>query len=450
MHSLVSALLLATQTYPVAPRGFPESEEIALALSAAPEEISSRADIYVLRGTEFVKVRSGTNGCACMVARDAHDGSRYPICYDREGVTTTMAREMLEGSLRAKGVPEVEVQRRVSASYESGALRRPAKASVAYMMSAQQVLFSAPDSSGFRVGPWYPHIMIMLPSVEPAQLGLAAESKVDFLQIHRQGQGHSELIVKVPAWSNGVPARASGASQSDTIRIEVGSPALDGRVYKPHAARVRVRIGDSSRVTGTWTNELTIGDSAGRPVMRWVTKGTQYPPSGPEVTWELRQTYDARTLAPLTYSQTSSTGRSQHLTITDRRVRGTRRVPGDTAAQQVDVTLDRPGFFAGASDLVPLAVGLKQGAVMTAPVWSPAMTKAEVRIFSVLGKATVDVEGTRIEAWKVEERRESDRVLLATWYLLDKSPYMVYGEVPLPNGQVQRMTEVEIPSSMPD
>ena len=35
--------------------------------------------------------------------------------------------------------------------------------------------------------------------------------------------------------------------------------------------------------------------------------------------------------------------------------------------------------------------------------------------------------------------------LLATWYLLDTSPYMVYGEVPLPNGQVQKMSEVAIP-----
>jgi hypothetical protein len=248
-----------------------------------------------------------------------------------------------------------------------------------------------------------------------------------------------------------LPMTAAGQAPvpPDTVRIEVGSPAVDGRVYKPHAARVRVRLGDSSRVTSTWTNELTIGDSAGRTVMHWVTKGTQYPAGGREVTWELRQTYDARTLAPIRYSQTSSTGGFQHLTITDRRVRGTKRFAGDTAVQQVDLTLDRPGFFAGASDLVPLAVGggLKEGAVITAPVWSPAMTKAEGRIFSVLGKATVDVEGTSVEAWKVEERRESDRVLLATWYLLDKSPYMVYGEVPLPNGRVRRMTEVEIPGS---
>jgi hypothetical protein len=115
--------------------------------------------------------------------------------------------------------------------------------------------------------------------------------------------------------------------------------------------------------------------------------------------------------------------------------------------QPVDVTLDRAGFFAGASDLVPAAVGFKEGAVMVAPFWSPAVTKAELRVFSVIGKTTVKVEGADVTSWKVEEYRYADRQLLATWYLTDVSPYMVYGEVPLPNGQVQRMTEVAIPMS---
>ena len=82
---------------------------------------------------------------------------------------------------------------------------------------------------------------------------------------------------------------------------------------------------------------------------------------------------------------------------------------------------------------------------MIAPVWSPAMSNSELRIFSVLGKVRVNVEGTDVEAWKVEERRHADRVLTATWYLTETSPYMVYGEVPLPNGQVQRMSEVALP-----
>jgi hypothetical protein len=191
--------------YPVAPKPLAEAEEIAMALSAAPGEISDNADIYVLRGTEFFKVRTGTNGCACLVGRDLHEGSRYPICYDQEGTRTTMRREMLEGSLRAKGISEAEVQRKVTAAYASGDLHWPSKASLAYMMSPQQVLFSSPEADGVRVGAWSPHVMLMLPNVEPNQMGLATESKVSVIQIHKQGSGHSELIVKVPAWSDGKP-----------------------------------------------------------------------------------------------------------------------------------------------------------------------------------------------------------------------------------------------------
>jgi glyoxylase-like metal-dependent hydrolase (beta-lactamase superfamily II) len=241
--------------------------------------------------------------------------------------------------------------------------------------------------------------------------------------------------------------RPDSTTQSDTLRIEVGSPGVDGRVYRAHAARVRVRIGDpDSPVTGEWTNELTLGDSAGRPVMHWLTRGTQFPAGGPPVTWELRQIYDAITLKPYAYHRTTSTGLDSRLTIEGSRVRGTRKLPGNAATETVDVTLDRPGFFAGASDLVPLAVGFKPGRVIIAPVWSPAMTKSETRIFTVIGEEDVEVEGSTVRAWKVEERSAEGR-LEATWWLLDRSPYMVYGEAILPDGRVQRMTEVEVPPS---
>jgi hypothetical protein len=78
------------------------------------------------------------------------------------------------------------------------------------------------------------------------------------------------------------------------------------------------------------------------------------------------------------------------------------------------------------------------------------MTASEARIFSVIDRTVVSVEGADVSAWKVEEHRARDRRLLATWYLLEDSPYMVYGEVLLPNGQVQRMTEVAIPRQKPD
>jgi hypothetical protein len=242
------------------------------------------------------------------------------------------------------------------------------------------------------------------------------------------------------------PIVTRSAANSDTIRLEVGSREINGKVYEPHAARVRVRVGEGEgQVVAEWTNELTHGDSAGRPVHRWVTKGTRNLPDGNTVKWEIRQTYDAVTLAPYGYAASSSAGTWSKLALDGVRVRGTRRMPNDTTIHQVDVTLDRPGFVASASDLVPLAAGLSAGKVMTAPVWSPNMTRAELRVFTVISRGPVDVEGTKVDAWKVEERRHTNGQLLATWYLTESSPYMVYGEVPLPNGQVQRMSEVAIP-----
>ena len=203
--ALASALHAQAPAYPVAPRSLGEAEEIALAMSAAPAEVSSKADVYVLRGTDFVKVKAGTNGCACMVGRDSHEGSRYPICFDQEAAKTTMLREIKEASLRAKGTAEAEIRRIVDAAYTSGELRMPARPAMAYMMSPNQVLFSSPNADGVRVGAWAPHLMLMMPDVAPAQLGLTDSSAVDIIQIHREGNHHAELVVKVPTWSDGKP-----------------------------------------------------------------------------------------------------------------------------------------------------------------------------------------------------------------------------------------------------
>ena len=234
------------------------------------------------------------------------------------------------------------------------------------------------------------------------------------------------------------------AVQQDTVRLEVGSPLVDGRVYQPHRARVRVHIGSlDAPVTNEWTNELTLGDSAGRPVMRWVTLGQRDSSGTPG--YDLRQTYDAVTLAPLGYALTTRSGVRVRLAMDGTRMRGTRKLPNDTSVRQVDQPIPRMGFYASASDLVPLAVGLREGAVYIAPVWGPNMPAAENRIFSVMARERMTVEGADVMAWKVEERRESDRVLLANWYLTDTSPYMVAGDVFLPDGRVQKMTEIALP-----
>jgi hypothetical protein len=211
-------------------------------------------------------------------------------------------------------------------------------------------------------------------------------------------------------------------------------------MFPSHRARNTVYIGDATAPVTSWTNELTVADSAGRTVHRWVTSGTQ----ANGATWELHQTYDGRTLAPLKWSLRSSAGADSRLSIDGLRVRGVMKAPSDTAGTAVDRTIPRAGFIASASDLVPMAVGMRAGLVIIAPVWSPQSTDIEMRVFTVLGEESVMVEGESVVAFKVEEHVYGTGVLKATWWLTNASPYMVLAEVPLANGQIQRITGVAL------
>jgi hypothetical protein len=97
-----------------------------------------------------------------------------------------------------------------------------------------------------------------------------------------------------------------------------------------------------------------------------------------------------------------------------------------------------------------MAVGLRAGVVVTAPVWAPSMGATEVRIFHVLDEVPVSVEGRQVRAWRVEERVEDTGRLVATWYLTNSSPYMVLGEIPLADGRTQRITGVALDDPLPE
>jgi hypothetical protein len=252
----------------------------------------------------------------------------------------------------------------------------------------------------------------------------------------------SRTLVLAVALAGAQPLAAQNASKADTLRLEVGAKEVDGRVYRPHAARVRVYVGENTK-RSEWLNVLAEGDSAGRRLHYWTTTGAQVTPAGDTVKWELRQTYDAITLQPYSIVRTATNGAETRLRIDGTRVTGSRRANAAAPVEQVEYTIDRPGFVASASDLVPAAVGFREGRVISVPIWGPGMTAAEQRTFTVRGREDVNVEGKVVNAWKVEEHRAADGKLLATWWLLEKSPYMVYGEVPLADGTIQRMTEVE-------
>lgn len=231
-----------------------------------------------------------------------------------------------------------------------------------------------------------------------------------------------------------------GAQAPAPLRLEVGAPEVDGRIYPQHRARNRVYPPNATTHSTTWTNQLVLGDSAGVQVMRWITLGTQ--PNG--TTWELLQTYNARTLAPMSYSFRNSAGVMKTFGVDGTRVRGRIRTPADTTTRDFDWTLPRLGYWASASDLVPPAVGMRAGAVMSVPVWSGDSIPPVQHYFRVLDQRTVNVEGEDVLAWAIEERVEATDELKATWYMVDRSPYMVLAEIPTPNGTM-RITGVNEP-----
>ncbi len=195
-----------TAGYPVIPRALPDSEEILLARSAAPAEISKAASVYTVRDGKPVLLRAGANGCSCMVSRDLHGGSLYPICFDVEATKSVLPRELMEFGMRNAGRSEDAVKRAVDSAYLAGVLRPPASLATAYMMSPRQMLFSSPEADGRGVGAWHPHIMLFMPNATPQQFGLAPDSKVDVISVGAPGTPRAEVVVIVPHWADGTPA----------------------------------------------------------------------------------------------------------------------------------------------------------------------------------------------------------------------------------------------------
>jgi len=121
---------------------------LALARSAAPERISSRATIKVLTPNGYEVSVEGDNGFVCMVMRSwsaAPDPEasyyarlRAPICFDPVAARTVAPAEELRTSLGLKGTPPQAIANEVAARYGRGDLPRMEGVAFAYMWSAMQ------------------------------------------------------------------------------------------------------------------------------------------------------------------------------------------------------------------------------------------------------------------------------------------------------------------------
>ncbi len=163
---------------PVSEYLMPQDAEIALAKSAAPDNISGKATIKVLTASGFQVVREGDNGFVCLVMRGfgaptftpadlrnlVYDSKlRAPICFDPQAAQTVVPYYELRHKLGLQGKTPDEIAKAVSDAYSTGALPKRDRVSFAYMWSADQILGS--------VGHWHPHMMVFSPHYENSMLG---------------------------------------------------------------------------------------------------------------------------------------------------------------------------------------------------------------------------------------------------------------------------------------
>jgi hypothetical protein len=167
-----------------------EAEEIRLARSGAPPDVTRTATILVLKNGRYVETIKGGGSVTCLVNR-SQPLSLEPECYDAEASATILPVHLFQTEQRIAGRPRPEIDATVAARIQSGEFRLPRRPALVYMMSAEQVLY---NDEGRRVGPWLPHLMWYFPYLKAGDLGLAAGgATISFL-----GEGTALSAAVVP------------------------------------------------------------------------------------------------------------------------------------------------------------------------------------------------------------------------------------------------------------
>ncbi len=156
----------------------PEAE-IALARSAAPENVSAHATVKILTASGYKVAARAENGVVCMVMRGfsaptytpaqfreiIYDPTiRAPIYFTGPAARMAMPYYELRTELALEGKGPDQIAESVQAAYVKGDLPRRDGASFAYMWSADQNL-------GSGIGHWHPHMMVFCPYYENSMVG---------------------------------------------------------------------------------------------------------------------------------------------------------------------------------------------------------------------------------------------------------------------------------------
>ena len=184
----------------------PESAEVAMARSAAPDSISAKAKVIVLRRDGYATAADGGNGWVCVVERgwanatDAPDfwnpKLRGPICFNQEAARSFLQVYLMKTRMVLSGErSKTKMVQATEAAFKSKQLPELEHGSMCYMMSKLQYL-------GDRDKVWHPHLMFFVP----------VDSKIDWgadlpgspvIRADDPQEHVTVLMIPVRHWSDG-------------------------------------------------------------------------------------------------------------------------------------------------------------------------------------------------------------------------------------------------------
>jgi hypothetical protein len=150
------------------------TQEIELALKAAPVHLRSEATVYIFGKLGYEKVRVGTNGFNCMVNRDGvqnGDTAVHPTCWDPEGSRTILPVMLRVGELLAQQKSAADIKHDIDEGFAQGRFHSPARTGIAYML-AGDVKFD-PKSGELSTTEFPAHYMLYAPGVTNADIGMS-------------------------------------------------------------------------------------------------------------------------------------------------------------------------------------------------------------------------------------------------------------------------------------
>lgn len=202
---LPAALTAQKSQLPIPPTELSRADQIRLAKSAAPDDLTKNAKVWVLENGHYVVGVQGTSGMACMVLRNKPN-ELTPQCGDAEADATILSMYRFWTEQHLAGKTQDEIKAEVKSGLASRQFRTPQRPALVYMTSSAQVIS---DDNGENRTHFMPHLMVFYPNLQMKAMDIVESNSMDVPIIGDEGTPWSQIVVVLRDWTEPGPVQAT-------------------------------------------------------------------------------------------------------------------------------------------------------------------------------------------------------------------------------------------------